>query len=169
MSERKPLSEIAVGDRVWLSSGHGDDRRSIGTVARLTATLVILECPPHLVRYNRYRRSSEPAWEGGQHRFYEVAASSFAKAITDIATAGECAKWDAEQARVALASAERQALRDQIDAKRQELSALFTNSGYVSHETNNTAGQWHVNLWFADESEVRRLAELIPQLELAAK
>jgi hypothetical protein len=161
MSERKPLSDIAVGDRVWISSGHGRDRAHMGTVGRMTRTQVILDVPKNREKYNRYKIATAPPYEGAQLRFYEVGAGSFSQAITSIATPDECEAWDRQQAEKAQARADREAELERIEVARRALSELFDGKGYVSHDN----GEWHVNLWFKDESDVRRLAELIPQLE----
>src|SRR5690348_11349740 len=81
---RKSLSEIKVGDRVWVSDGHSNKWHQIQPVERLTATQIIL---PHDTRYYRT----------GKRQYWQVGRSMFMRRVTDVATPEECAEYDRAQ------------------------------------------------------------------------
>jgi len=137
MSERKPLTEIAIGDRVWVSGYRRLERGAILKVEKLTATQIVLE------RERRYRRGGAYKSIGGHG------------CIIEIATTEECAEWDKRKEVEAQEAQQRAAERQQTETKRQELHALFGDRDMSIH--GDESG-WEVTFNSLTEDEVRSLA-----------
>jgi len=160
--DRKQLADIAVGDRVWVTNSHGYHRERIQTVARLTPTLIILDewySGGAKSEFNRYRRG-KPSRYGGKPSYRQISSGMFASSIESVATAAECAKWDAEQSQKATEETARKRERARVDALARELSALFGEAGGVSesHYAEPGSERWCVTFYSLSEPEVRALA-----------
>lgn len=159
MTQSKQLKDIAVGDRVWVCSSISHKPERIQTVARLTPTLIILD--GHYTggascEFNRYHRGKKSRYS--DHLSYSQTSNlSWRSEILSIATADECAKWDAKQAAKAEADAAFQRERKAKEEKRNELSALFSDHINVSESGDS----WDVTVYGLTEEQVKRLAAIL--------
>lgn len=166
---RRSLKDIKVGDRVWVSSGHGNDRDRIQPVVRLTPTQIVLDgyyTGGASSEFNRYQRGKKSRYSDDL-RYGQIGSGMWGSEITSIATEGERARWDAEQeAKRQKADAAKQE-SERIEAKRLELSGLFNPAHfYLRHDANNKAGAWMAQVWLPDEAAVRELAARINEMSL---
>lgn len=136
----KTLEQIEVGDRVFVGDGR-NPRRRLSRVGRLTPTQIVLEGGARYSRNGFGLIGVGHAW------------------IKAVATPDECEAWEAEQARKAREAAECRAERERVDAKQQELTALFGTGAYVSESHDPDVEPWEVHFFLSEEG-VRRLAAL---------
>jgi hypothetical protein len=142
MVERKSLSEIEVGDRVWLGSRERSHIH-IRTVRRLTPTQIVL--PSNY----RYYRSSGIA----------IGAALFR--ITEVATSEECQECDEKLKEEERKLEARRIESERLEAERQELNNLFGESAYVErNDYNPDVEEWHVHIFLSKDS-VGKLAEIL--------
>jgi len=156
----KPLTDIAIGDRVWVSDRYSRGRGDLHTVIHLTPTQV------HLDGYkNKFKRgtpsrwSKEPDWSG----------ISFTRGrILSIATADEAAAWDAEVERKKADIEARKQEAANVQSKREELSELFgaKEGNFGIYVTGASFGdsefrknRYDVTFHSLTESEVRDMAK----------
>jgi hypothetical protein len=150
---RKPLNEIAPGDRVWVNRP-----TRIQPVARLTPAQIILDGYYNggaASKYNRYERGS--VRRGGNPSYYQIHGLTNRCQILAVATSAECKKWDAEQVVEDEAAAVKQREREAREAKKEELQSLFTGNANVS-ELYHPPG-WQLSFWQISEDQIRQVAE----------
>lgn len=159
------LEKIKVGDRVWVSARYGgDERGTLKTVARLTPTQIILD---GIEKYNRYQRGKPSRYGDKEPQYYGIAGAD--GRLTFIATTAECEEWDAVKERERLEAEARVSRQQSAEAKRDELTALFSkdpepNRGTYARDATYgdrefRAGRYDVTLHSLTEEEVRALAE----------
>lgn len=150
---RKPLTEIAVGDRVWVSNGHSDKRGKIQRIERLTPTQIILD---GIRDYNRFQRGKPSRWSGDMLLYGRIGGYSSAR-IMEVATADECAEWD--RAKTVEVEAERQEIaeRERKESERQAMNALFPE--HVAVSRGDKGDDWTVKFYNLTDEQVEQLAE----------
>lgn len=150
----KIFADIKAGDRVWAKSGTNispHEKFRLKTVAKVTPARIVLDGS---AEFNTYTRNgiAYGRWMSGR--------------IDRIATAEECAEWDAGEERKRKAAEDKQSAEETRKAKMAELCELFstdaeTNKVYVTNAAwtdDQTAGKFDITFHGLTEEEIRAMA-----------
>lgn len=147
----KIVSNIAVGDKVWMGDSNWPCKGGIKPVVKITASQIVVQFTDKYEE--RFRRADG----------YRIGGGSFSNHIMGVATAAEIktfdAKTKAENARRKRKEDERTAAED----KRKELGALFTREHVWvgTNEFTNDQRTFKVSLEGLTEKSVRELARIL--------
>ena len=147
------FTEIKAGDRVWIGSHYGQRHYGIRLVEKVTPKQIVVNWHNDGGSYRkRYKRDSGS----------EIAGGWRAKRITGIATKSECAKFDAEQRAMKLASEAKEKADSDRAALRTELEAMFATPTNVSDGYNND-GTFRLELVGLTAGRIREIAKILEE------
>jgi hypothetical protein len=146
------LKNVKVGDRLWISYDNG---RIICTVLKLTPTQVVTDWPwgKDVARFSRY--DHEPHWRKIGYSWW------YGSEIEAVATKAQCAEYDAKQEEIKAKAAAESEARQQREARRGELSALFGNRMVGVYEGHHIKGvEWTVHVSLTTQGVIKLAALL---------
>jgi hypothetical protein len=159
--DRKPLSNaqfllLKAGDRVWISSRHGNDRDHIEVVQRTTATRIMLD---EGGEFDIFWRVPTGRYMGSAGR--QCANLSFRRYITYLATQEE---WDTqcekERIRKSLET-QRENEKNDRERKQKALQLSFSGQPNTYVHSGHEGKTWSVEISGLTGEQVRNLARVL--------